>query len=421
MKHPYLLWMLYFFTVLKYVCLECINNEKTVSIIACFLRLIMKQKTSIIVVILWSCVSYLDAQYHNFSHNGLTRQYIYYEPPDLADNAPLVFVMHGYSGDAYSIKDYTQMNNIASQNGFAVCYPRGTRDNWGNRFWNVGYEFHEGINVDDVGFISELAAYLQTTHNLNPANTFATGMSNGGDMSFFLACEVPSVFRAVAPVCGTVMQNNFEFCTQAIPVLAINGTEDDITWYSGDPGNESGWGAYPGIPEIIDHFVGLNQCTNLYQETLEDSNPHDGSIVEFDRYYNGPNDNEVWLYRVVGGGHDWPGSSGNMDINASEEVWNFFSQFLIVTHADDEFKQGIAAPVLFPNPSHGHSLNIIFAFQHQTSLCISDISGKVVFKESLEPVVNPVLNFNSKLETGLYSIVFNDGKTFRTYKFTVIK
>ena len=30
--------------------------------------------------------------------------------------------------------------------------------------------------------------------------------------------------------------------------------------------------------------------------------------------------------KVHGGGHDWPGSFGNMDINASEEIWNFVSK-----------------------------------------------------------------------------------------------
>ena len=39
---------------------------------------------------------------------------------------------------------------------------------------------------------------------------------------------------------------------------------------------------------------------------------------------------EVWLYEVVGGGHDWPGSSGNMDIQASEQIWSFFSQYTYI-------------------------------------------------------------------------------------------
>ena len=30
---------------------------------------------------------------------------------------------------------------------------------------------------------------------------------------------------------------------------------------------------------------------------------------------------------VNGGGHDWFGAWGNMDINSTEEIWRFFSKF----------------------------------------------------------------------------------------------
>ena len=39
------------------------------------------------------------------------------------------------------------------------------------------------------------------------------------------------------------------------------------------------------------------------------------------RYFNCANNNEVWLYEVVNGGHDWPNYS-------SQEIWNFFTNFI---------------------------------------------------------------------------------------------
>ena len=74
------------------------------------------------------------------------------------------------------------MNTIADQNSFAVCYPQGTTDSWGDNFWNVGYNFHAGVTIDDVDFIVSLASYLQSTYQLNAINTFFTGMSNGGEL-----------------------------------------------------------------------------------------------------------------------------------------------------------------------------------------------------------------------------------------------
>ena len=54
-----------------------------------------------------------------------------------------------------------------------------------------------------------------------------------------------------------------------------------------------------------------------------------------ENYQSLSNNNEVWLYKVINGGHDWPGVWGNMDINASELVWNFFNDFSLVYHIGD--------------------------------------------------------------------------------------
>ena len=105
--------------------------------------------------------------------------------------------MHGYSGDAENIRNYSNMNDIADEYGFAVCYPRGTLDDSGNRFWNVGYDFHPNETIDDVDFLKELASFLQTSNNLSVDKIFATGMSNGGEMCYMLACQASDTFKAV--------------------------------------------------------------------------------------------------------------------------------------------------------------------------------------------------------------------------------
>ena len=104
-----------------------------------------------------NCPRSVIAQFNSFQHEGLNRQYIYYEPSNLNENTPLVFVMHGFTGDANSMRNYSEMNQFADQYGFAVCYPRGTLDSNGDRFWNVGYAFHQSETVNDVGFLTELA------------------------------------------------------------------------------------------------------------------------------------------------------------------------------------------------------------------------------------------------------------------------
>ena len=134
-----------------------------------------------------------------FYYGDIDRQYFLYIPTSVEPESPLVFVFHGFTGSAEGIMEYSGMNEVAETNGFAVCYPQGTTDDYGNTFFNVGYSFHWNQTVDDVGFIIALAEYLQSHFNLSSVNTFSTGMSNGGEMSYLLACESVSYTHLTLP------------------------------------------------------------------------------------------------------------------------------------------------------------------------------------------------------------------------------
>ena len=268
---------------------------------------------------------------HQFSHDGLSREYYLYIPDSLVAGAPLLFVFHGYSGSANGIMNYSGLNQIADENGFVVCYPQGLIDDWDYAFWNVGYDWHVDETVDDVGFSTSLAQYLQTEYNLSAHNTFSTGMSNGGDMSYLLACQASDVFKAVAPVAGCMMTWLYNSCAPVnpIPVFEIHGTDDDVTWWDGaDEINNDGYGPWESVDTTFNFWTQLNSCTEFIIDTLPDIDMSDGSYVVSHKNTNGLNNNEVWLYEVVNGGHDWPGVWGNMDISTSEEIWNFFEIFI---------------------------------------------------------------------------------------------
>ncbi|MBT6433794.1 MAG: prolyl oligopeptidase family serine peptidase [Deltaproteobacteria bacterium] len=264
------------------------------------------------------------------SHDGLSRRYFLHVPENLPQYAPLVIVMHGYTGSANNIMNYSGMNQVADENGFVVAYPQGTRDDSNNRFFNVGYDFHGDVQVDDVGFIKEIISSLRQTYSLSETNVFATGMSNGADMSYLLACEASDVFKAIAPVAGMILQSIYDRCEpqSPMPVFEIHGTEDYVTYWEGDMDNDDGWGAYPDMRTMIDFWVNLNGLEQSETTDIEDTNTNDGSSVVFERYWSDSTVNEVWFYKVMGGGHDWPGAEGNMDIDSSTDMWMFFSKYL---------------------------------------------------------------------------------------------
>ena len=78
---------------------------------------------------------------------GQMRYFWMYMPEGIQKDAPLVFVLHGYSNPG---KKETWMNKAAETHKFAVCVPHGWKDPKGKPSWNVGYPFQAGWKVDEV-------------------------------------------------------------------------------------------------------------------------------------------------------------------------------------------------------------------------------------------------------------------------------
>ena len=182
----------------------------------------------------WSAGTRASDTLKNFVMDGRIRSYHLYAPAGLPEYAPLVFVMHGYGGSAGGIREYSQFDQLAERKGFAVCYPQAVMGTDSLRSWNAGYS---NPDVDDVKFLSALARHLQEQFGLSRKNTFCTGMSNGADMCYVLACQRPDIFSAIAPVAGCMMESTLLKCNHpdGIPVFETHGTDDQITLYQGDP------------------------------------------------------------------------------------------------------------------------------------------------------------------------------------------
>ena len=278
-------------------------------------------------------------------HEGVEREYIIHVPENLNQDSPIVFVIHGYTGSAEGIAAYTGMNNIAEREGFIAVYPQGTIDSNGNTFFNVGYEFNYDSPINDVSFIRELVRSISQEFNLKRKKAFATGMSNGGDMSYLLACTSSDLFKAVAPVAGVLMKGLKDSCelSSPVPIFEIHGTADKISLFEGDLNNEGGWGAYYDLPSTIDFFAERYQLTNKSVKQMTSKESGADYDIFFERHWSDDLEEEVWMYRIEDGRHVWPGiklnwwnnplawfyfGSGNEDINASEEVWAFFKKYL---------------------------------------------------------------------------------------------
>ena len=281
------------------------------------------------VTLLLPMTAVTTAQNIVFPHDGLDRLYQIHIPEDLPESAPLVLALHGYGGSNSDMRSNYGWVQMADEMGFAVAFPDGTRDQWNQRFWDVDYAFHSSLDIDDDGFLRELALHLHEEHQLDPERTFASGFSNGAEMCFQLACRESETFKAFAPIVGMMLDTLFTDCNPDVlrPILSLNGTADTVTFYGGDMNNSGGWGAYRSIPETMRFWWTLMGATELTTTNIPDTDPTDGSTVRLQAYDTPDPDDKLALhfYVVLGGGHEYPGHFGNMDIDATREAWNFFA------------------------------------------------------------------------------------------------
>ena len=305
----------------------------------------------------------------NFVHDGLTRQYRIHVPSELPESPALIIAMHGYGGNNNEMMNNYGWTELADERGFVIAFPNGTRDQSNNRFWDVDYSFHAGIEIDDDGFIRELALHLQQLHGTAPNKIYVTGFSNGAEMSFQLACRESETINAFAPIVGMMMDTLFEDCNPTVvrPILSLNGTADNITLWNGDMADTGGWGPYHSIPETMDLWASIMDVNVTDSYDFPDINPNDGSTVHRDIYSSPSQESELWFYTVIGGGHDWPGSWGNMDIHAAIEVWNFFDGLSVTDCLGDLNGSSVVDVVDF--------LALLSEFGNCTGNCAGDLDG----------------------------------------------
>ena len=254
---------------------------------------------------------------------GQTRRFWLYKPDGTPQDAPLVFVLHGYSNPGQK-KNW--MSRAAEKHKFAVCIPHGWEDPKGQPSWNVGYPFQEGWQVDEVAGMEKLARYVQKKYGLSRRNTFMTGMSNGGEMCYLTAYSKQKTFKAVAPVSGLTMEWIYRTMEAPgpMPLFEIHGTADHVSEWNGDLEDKGGWGAYMPVPLAIGYWVAKNRNEQEQVERIASRDTESGRSVVKHKYTGGPTGCEVWLYEVTGGSHSW----FEEDIDTGEEIWSFFSKYL---------------------------------------------------------------------------------------------
>jgi len=248
----------------------------------------------------------------NLQVGELNREYLVHVPADLpvGQPVPLVFIYHGGSGVAAGMVKLAQFNPIADREKFIVVYPQGIGKGWNDgRVTQVTQAHRE--KVDDLAFFDALLTHLSSQHRVDPKRVFATGISNGGIFSHYLAANRSDKIAAIALIVGGIAEpfdKHFK-PDQPVSVLIIQGSADRLVPYAGGKisgGDGKDRGRVIATDEAVKLWVRANGCRpDAEKRALPDLDPKDGCSTEATIWKGGRDGSEVWLYRIEGGGHTW--------------------------------------------------------------------------------------------------------------------
>jgi len=236
---------------------------------------------------------------------------------------PVVLGLHALTVSHFFAPVEAGFGAMAAHDDFIGIAPSGDLDA-GTPFWFAA----PTRDNHDVAFIADLLDRIEAELCVDRARVYATGVSNGAQMSSVLACRLPHRITAVAPVAGVEF---FDACEKGpVAVLAFHGTADPIITYDGDGLNSTQiadmhyWKGE--IPEGMPEHLGVDVAMEAWaRHNACDPEPVEERVASDVR-------RRTWqhcraatvLYVIDGGGHGRPELEPDGGIDASELIAEFF-------------------------------------------------------------------------------------------------
>src|SRR5580700_7872847 len=117
-----------------------------------------------------------------------------------ATAAPLVIMLHGYGSTGASEEAYLNITDESDKRGFLYAHPDGTKDTLGIEFWNATNACCNdfGSTVDDSSYLDGLVHEIEGAYDVDEKRVYFVGHSNGGFMSYRMACDHAGDIAAIA-------------------------------------------------------------------------------------------------------------------------------------------------------------------------------------------------------------------------------
>lgn len=228
---------------------------------------------------------------------------------------PLIFFLHGYGFTGAGYEESIRLTAYAEERGFLYVIPEGNLDANNAPYWNAFNTCCDFLNtgVDDSSYLRGLIEEATEVLNVDATRIHIIGHSNGGFMSYRMACDHADLIASFASISGAMSSDPAD-CTLSEPVsaLQVHGTADQTILFAGGAFGGPSYPSATGSAEIWAARVGCqsNETEDFIWDLDAATADLDTSVTRYDDCDQG-GDAELWT--VEGGGHVIAGTTDFFD------------------------------------------------------------------------------------------------------------
>ncbi|CAO5148630.1 polyhydroxybutyrate depolymerase [Frankia sp. AiPs1] len=236
---------------------------------------------------------------------GVQRTYVLAVPARAAGSAarplPLIVNYHDLDQSPFDLEAYTHLADQGTKAGFVVAVPVGERARW-------NFSRSVAVGPDDVLFTGLLLNELTGRMCLDAGRIFAAGYGDGANMVLTALCALPDRFAAAVTVASSVLSTSCARPTTSL--LEIHGAVDPIAPLAG--GGAPRAAPYTGIvaqaaSDQLARYASALGCSGA-RSTAQDTADWSRTV-----WAGCPDNRDVGLIVMRGGGHTWPGAQARAD------------------------------------------------------------------------------------------------------------
>jgi polyhydroxybutyrate depolymerase len=243
-------------------------------------------------------VDAVDPTLHTITVQGMRPRKYYVNVPSTyvpGTASPLLIGFHGIGGSAAIFREWSKLDLYVEERGMIAVYPEGYGPEFGvEASWNAGLccGLANLNELDDVTLTSAIIDSIEAKYMIDKSRVWAVGFSNGGMLSYRLACELSEKITAIGVGAGSLMSKNCN-TTKPVSIIHLHGASDADILFNGS--------GFYNTRDVVSNITTVNAqfgCIDVSSSITKVEGQTDWK-------WSCQNGTDVQIIKYEGQGHEW--------------------------------------------------------------------------------------------------------------------